>query len=85
MSENDIADPAQQPPAPPPPIPPLKVQRMGKLFRIVYAETRNLAKFNSGKPVDDGGFEKQEEAWIHLSKVKASQGPTQDPEEEGIG
>jgi len=29
---------------------------MGKIWRIVYDETRTLAKFNSGAPVDGGGF-----------------------------
>ncbi len=37
-------------------VPKLRVQRMGKLWRIVYDETRTLAKFNSGAPVDGGGF-----------------------------
>ncbi len=65
-------------------IPPLKVQRMGKKFRIVYEETRNLAKFNSGEPVDDGVFKTQEDAMIHMSKVTAGFTIT-DPEEEGVG
>lgn len=38
-------------------VPKLRVQRMGKLWRIVYDETRTLAKYNSGAPVDAGGFE----------------------------
>lgn len=33
-------------------IPKLTIQRMGKKWRIVYAETKGLAKFNSGKPLD---------------------------------
>lgn len=65
-------------------IPPLKVQRMGKLFRIVYAETRNLARFNSGDPVDAGGFEDEIGALQHLSKVTAG-AQTEDPEAEAIG
>ncbi len=64
-------------------IPPLLVQRMGKKFRIVYKETRNLAKFNSGQPVDDGGFKTQEEAMIHMSKV-TSGFATSDPEAENV-
>ena len=65
-------------------IPPLLVQRMGKNFRIVYKETRNLARFNSGDPVDEGGFETQEDAMIHMSRVTSGL-PTQDPEEENVG
>lgn len=38
------------------PIPQLRVQRMGKRFRIVYADGRNLAVFNNGDPLDEGGF-----------------------------
>lgn len=34
------------------PVPALQVQRMGKKWRIVYSETRGLARFNSGKPLD---------------------------------
>ena len=68
-----------------PPIPALRVQRMGKLFRIAYAETRNLAKYNSGDPVDDGGFETEVDAQIFLSKVLGEQGPQTDAEEEGVG
>ena len=68
-----------------PPIPALKVQRMGKLFRIAYAETRNLAKYNSGEPVDDGGFDTEIDAQIALSKILGEQGPTIDGEEEGVG
>ena len=67
------------------PIPALKVQRMGKLFRIAYAETRNLAKYNSGEPVDDGGFDTEIDAQIALSKILGEQGPTVDGEEEGVG
>jgi hypothetical protein len=33
-------------------IPKLQVQRMGKKWRIVYADTRGLARFNSGQPLD---------------------------------
>jgi hypothetical protein len=64
-------------------VPPLLVQRMGKKWRIVYKENRNLAKFNSGEPVDDGGFKTQEEAMIHMSKV-TSGFKTSDPEEENV-
>lgn len=65
-------------------VPPLRVQRMGKKFRIVYSETRNLAKFNSGEPVDNGGFDEEIPALQHLAKVTA--GATRaDPEEENIG
>lgn len=70
-------------PKTPEPAPPLLVQRMGKKFRIVYKETRNLAKFNSGEPVDEGGFETQEEGMIHLSKVTDGL-TTADPEEENV-
>ena len=68
-----------------PPIPALKVQRMGKLFRIAYAETRNLAKFNSGEPVDEGGFTDEVDAQIALSKVLGEQGPQADGEVECVG
>ncbi len=68
-----------------PPIPALKVQRMGKLFRIAYAETRNLAKFNSGEPVDGGGYDNETDAQIELSKVLGEQGPQADAELEGVG
>ena len=37
-------------------IPPLMVSRMGKKFRIVYSETRNLARYKNGQPLDGGGF-----------------------------
>ena len=33
-------------------IPKLSIQRMGKKWRIVYADTKGLARFNSGKPLD---------------------------------
>ncbi len=68
-----------------PPIPALKVQRMGKLFRIAYAETRNLAKFNSGEPVDEGGFDNETDAQIALSRILGEQGPQTDAELEGVG
>ncbi len=67
------------------PIPALKVQRMGKLFRIAYAETRNLAKFNSGEPVDGGGYDDEITAQIELSRILGEQGPTADAEAEGVG
>lgn len=65
-------------------VPQLLVQRMGKLHRIVYTETRNLARLNNGEPVDEGGFEEQTDAMIHLSKVVGGKA-TEDPEAEGIG
>jgi len=64
-------------------VPPLLVQRMGKLWRIVYAETRNLARFNSGDAVDEGGFTDETEAMIHLAKVTGGKDRA-DPEEENI-
>lgn len=67
------------------PIPKLHVQRMGKLFRIAYSETRNLAKFNSGEPCDDGGFDNQLDAQIELTKLLGEQGPQLDGEAEAIG
>ena len=68
-----------------PPVPPLRVQRMGKNFRIVYEETRNLARYNSGEAVDEGGFPEEMTARIHMAKVLGEQGPTTDPEEETVG
>ena len=68
-----------------PPIPALKVQRMGKLFRIAYTETRNLAKFNSGDPVDGGGYDDEITAQIELSKILGEHGPQTDAEAEGVG
>ncbi len=65
-------------------IPPLLVQRMGKLHRIVYSETRNLARFNNGEAVDEGGFEDQTDAMMHMSKLVGGK-ITADPEAEGIG
>ncbi len=70
-------------PKTPEPVPPLLVQRMGKKFRIVYKETRNLAKFNSGHPVDEGGFELEADAMIHLSRVTDGL-TTSDPEAENV-
>ena len=67
-----------------PPVPPLRVQRMGKNFRIVYEETRNLARYNSGEAVDDGGFPDEMAARIHLAKALGEQGPTADPEAEKV-
>ena len=81
----DIRQASAPPPEDRPPIPPLHVQRMGKLFRIAYAETRNLAKFNSGEPCDGGGYETQIDAQIALSQLLGEQGPTQDIEEEAVG
>lgn len=78
-----------------PTIPKLRVQRMGKLWRIVYDETRTLAKFNSGDPVDAGGFtdvwegrEKTIDGQLlcmqKLSQVMSGQ-VTEDHEAENIG
>jgi hypothetical protein len=64
-------------------VPPLLVQRMGKMWRIVYAETRNLARFNSGEAVDEGGFDDKTEAMIHLAKVTGDK-ERADPEEENV-
>jgi hypothetical protein len=74
-----------QPAAEKPPIPPLRVQRMGKNFRIVYEETRNLARYNSGEAVDEGGFSDEMAARVHMATVLGEQGPTADPEEEAVG
>ena len=66
--------------------PALKVQRMGRKFRIVYVANRNLARYNSGQPVDNGGFEEETDAMIHLAKVMDEQGGQRaDPEAENIG
>lgn len=51
-------------------IPPLRVQRMGKNWRIVYDETRTLARFNSGEPLDEGGFP---DVWKDGKKVEDGQ------------
>lgn len=66
------------------PIPKLRVQRVGKKFRIVYEETRNVAKFNSGDPIDEGGFDDQGDAYKHMAKVVGDQ-PQSDHEAEGVG
>jgi len=66
-------------------VPKLRVQRMGKRFRIVYDGNRNLAKFNSGKPVDDGGFKDEIDARIKMSKVLDNFSNGIDSEAEGIG
>ena len=81
----ELAQARQPPPEERPPIPALKVQRMGKLFRIAYAETRNLAKFNSGDPVDGGGYDDEITAQIELSKILGEHGPQTDAEAEGVG
>ena len=65
-------------------IPKLRVQRVGKKYRIVYEETRNVAKFYSGEVVDKGGFETDVEAYKRLTKVVGDQ-PQTDPELEEIG
>jgi hypothetical protein len=64
-------------------VPPLKVRRMGKKWRICYAETLNLARFNSGSPVDGGGFEDEMEAMIAMSKALGDSTQA-DPEEERV-
>ncbi len=81
----EIRQARSEPEAERPPIPTLKVQRMGKLFRIAYDETRNLAKYNSGEPVDEGGFDTEVDAQIALSKILGEQGPTIDAEAEVVG
>jgi hypothetical protein len=81
----EISQARAAPPAERPPIPELMVQRMGKLFRIAYKETRNLAKYNSGEAVDEGGFTNETDAQIKLSQVLGEQGPTVDAEEESLG
>ncbi len=76
-------------------IPMLRVQRMGKRFRIVYEESRCLAKFNSGEPCDGGGYldeykdgekvvDGQVECLQKLVLVTDGQ-EMQDPEAEAIG
>lgn len=65
-------------------MPKLRVQRVGKKFRIVYEETRNVAKFYSGEVVDQGGFDDQVEAYKRLTKV-AGDTPQADHEAETIG
>ncbi len=75
-------------------IPKLRVQRMGPKWRIVYDETRNLAVYGGGLPVDGGGFEDIWEdgvqvedgrisAMKRMSEVIDGQ-QTSDPEEENI-
>jgi len=83
--EREVSQARAAPPEERPPIPELIVQRMGKLFRIAYKETRNLAKYNSGEPVDEGGFDTEIDAQIALSRVLGEQGPTLSAEEEGVG
>jgi hypothetical protein len=82
---DELAQDAPEPQDERPPIPALKVQRMGKLFRIAYAATRNLAKFNSGEPVDGGGYDDDITAQIELSKILGEHGPQTDAEAEGVG
>ncbi len=65
-------------------IPKLRVQRVGKKFRIVYESSRNVAKFNSGDPLDEGGFDDDVEAYKRLTKVVGDQ-PQTDPELEEVG
>jgi hypothetical protein len=64
-------------------VPPLKVRQMGKKWRICYAETLNLARFNSGDPVDDGGFDEEIDAMIAMSKALGTEAQT-DPEAERV-
>ena len=89
LDQSRRADKIRQATAPPeeekPPVPPLRVQRMGRNFRIVYEETRNLARYNSGEAVDDGGFIEELAARVHLAKILGEQGPTADPEAENLG
>lgn len=66
-----------------PSVPPLKVRRMGKKWRICYSETLNLARFNSGSPVDGGGFDEEMDAMIAMSKALGDATQT-DPEEERV-
>jgi len=76
-------------------VPKLRVQRMGKRWRIVYHETRNLAKFVNGEPVDDGGFldkwqdgvkiqDGQHLALIRMAEVTSGK-RVQDAESESVG
>jgi len=76
-------------------IPKLRVQRMGKKHRIVYEQSRCLAKFNSGEPVDGGGYldqyqdgekivDGQLECLKKLTEVTAGY-QIEDPEAETIG
>lgn len=79
----EVAPAQAEPPVLQEPPPKLRVQRMGKMFRIVYEETRNLARYNSGEAVDAGGFADQLEGQIYLAKVMG--GPGADSEEEVVG
>jgi len=65
-------------------MPKLRAQRVGKKFRIVYEETRNVAKFYSGEVVDGGGFDDQLAAYKRISEV-AGDTPQADHEAETIG
>lgn len=76
-------------------IPQLRVQRMGKRWRIVYDSTRTLAKFNSGEPLDEGGYLDEWEdgrktvdgqILAQQQMVKVTSGESfEDPEAETIG
>lgn len=80
-------------------IPKLHVQRVGKKWRIVYYETRNVAKFVNGEPVDGGGFADEwnvdeegkririsGEGAARIRMEQAKSGATEnDPEEENVG
>jgi hypothetical protein len=83
IPSEDVAPAQAEPPVLQEPPPKLRVQRMGKMFRIVYEETRNLARYNSGEAVDAGGFADQLEGQIYLAKVMG--GPGADSEEEVVG
>lgn len=64
-------------------VPPLKVRRMGKKWRICYAENLNLARLNSGSPVDAGGFDEEMDAMIAMSKALGDSAQA-DPEAERV-
>jgi len=76
-------------------IPKMRVQRMGKLWRVVYDETRTLALFGDKRPVDGGGFQdlydqdgRQTQDGRILAMQKMSEAiagqPMDDPEAENI-
>lgn len=102
MAEKEYDDEGNEiAPPPPPPVPPMTTRRMGKKWRIIYSETKNLAFFNSGRPVDGGGFLDEYvdgkktidgQLLAQQQMVEAVQGAAatgqqsrQDPEAEGIG
>ena len=76
-------------------IPKCRVQRVGKKWRIVLDDSRNVALYTNGEPVDGGGVEDeyidgkqttdgQIEAYKILSKFE-SQHKVIDHEAESIG